>query len=53
MNTHGRQGIQADVAFAATAPALQPVAIGVLVGGIVFLLGGTLLVAFAVRPRRS
>lgn len=52
MNTGAQPGTRADIAFAATAPALQPAAIGVLSGGIVFLLGGALFVALAARPRR-
>jgi hypothetical protein len=52
MNTGARSGVQADVAFAATVPALRPVAIAVLSTGAVLLLGGALLVAFAASPRR-
>jgi hypothetical protein len=52
MNTAAEPGVRADVAVAATAPALGPVAFSVLSGGVVALLGGALLVAFAARPRR-
>jgi len=52
MNAAARPEVRADVTFAATAPALEPVAITVLSTGVVLLFGGALLVAFAARPRR-
>jgi hypothetical protein len=52
MNPRAQHGIQANIAFSATAPALQPAAIAVLATGIVLLLAGTLLIVFAARPRR-
>lgn len=52
MNLGAEPDVEADVTFAATAPALLPVAIGVLSGGVVFLIAGALVVAFAARPRR-
>jgi hypothetical protein len=53
MNAAAQPDVRGDITLAATAPALRPVAIGVLSCGVVALLGGALLVAFAVRPRRS
>lgn len=55
MDAAATPDVTADIAFAATAPSLRPIAIGVLVGGIVaFLAGGALIVIVArARPRRS
>jgi hypothetical protein len=52
MNTRAQPGLRADITFTATAPALRPVAITALSTGVVLLLGGALLIAFAARPRR-
>lgn len=52
MDTSARQEVRADIGFAATAPALRPVAIGVLVGGVVLLLAGAWSVALAACPRQ-
>ncbi len=51
MDSPARPGTRADISFGATAPDLRPIAIAVLSGGIVVLLGGALLMAFAVRRR--
>jgi hypothetical protein len=53
MNADARPDVRADVAVGATAPALLPVAITVLSVGVVFLVGGALLIALAARPRRT
>ncbi|HEX6360345.1 DUF4389 domain-containing protein [Actinophytocola sp.] len=52
MNSDAQQDVRADLAFAATAPALPPVAIVALGTGVVLLLGGAVLIALAARPRR-
>lgn len=49
---NSRQEVRADIGFAATAPALRSVAIGVLVGGVVLLLAGGWSVALAACPRQ-
>ena len=51
MNADGQQGVRADVAVGAAAPALLPVAVVTLSAGLVFLFGGALLIALCVRPR--
>lgn len=53
MNADARPVVRADIAVGATVPALLPVAITSLAVGVVFLVGGAVLVAFAARPRRS
>ena len=52
MNADARPGVRADIAVGATAPALLPVAFTVLAVGVVFLVGGAVLIALAARPRR-
>jgi hypothetical protein len=51
MNLDADRTVRADIDFAATAPALRPVAFGVLGGGIVVLAGGAVLMALTLRPR--
>ena len=52
MKTGAQPDVRVEVTFAATAPALKPVAITALPTGIVLLVGGALLIALAARPRR-
>jgi hypothetical protein len=51
MNASARRGVAADVTFAATAPSLQPIAVGILAGGIGLLVTGSLVIVFAARQR--
>jgi hypothetical protein len=53
MNASARPGVEADVTFAATAPRLQPIAVGILAGGIGVLVAGSLVIVLATRQRRS
>jgi hypothetical protein len=53
MNADGRAGIDVGADLGAKVPALLWVAIGVLIGGAIFLAGGGLLVASAFRSRAS
>ncbi|WP_459723307.1 DUF4389 domain-containing protein [Actinophytocola sp. KF-1] len=52
MDADARPDVRADVAVGATAPALLPIAITALSAGVVFLVGGAVLIALSARPRR-
>ena len=52
MDAGARPDVRADVAVGATAPALLPIAITALSVGVVFLVGGAVLIALSARPRR-
>jgi hypothetical protein len=43
--------VDAEVSFGATAPALRPIAVGVLSTGVVLLVAGAVVLALAVRRR--
>ena len=49
MNAGAEPGVRADIDFGATAPALRPIAISVLGGGAVLLIGGSVLLALMVQ----
>jgi hypothetical protein len=49
MNTSAQPDVRADVAVAATAPNLGAIAAGLLVGGILALLAGTLVIVLSAR----
>jgi len=49
MNADGSQPVSLQVNVAATLPALPWIATGLLIGGIVFLIGGILLIVVPVR----
>lgn len=51
MNADARSDVDAEVSFGATAPALRPIAVGVLSTGVVLLVAGAVVLAFAVRRR--
>jgi hypothetical protein len=53
MNADGRSGIDVAADLGGRMPALPWIAFGVLVAGIVFLVGGALLIAGAIRPARQ
>lgn len=53
MNTNAIPGVRADIDFGATVPALRPIAISVLGGGALLLIGGTGLVVLMVVASRS
>lgn len=53
MNADGQPGIDVRADLGATAPALPWIAVGVLGAGVVFLVGGVLLIAGAVRHVRT
>src|SRR5262245_38542071 len=53
MNADGRAGIQVGADLGAKVPALLWIAIGLLLRGAIFLVGGGLLIASAVRGRTS
>jgi hypothetical protein len=54
MNADGSPGVQADLSAAATFPVLQPIAIGMLVGGgVLFLVGIAMVVAPLVTRKAS
>jgi hypothetical protein len=53
MNADGRPGIEVGADLAARVPALPWIAVGVLVGGALFMAGGVLLIAGAIRGRRA
>ena len=53
MNADGRSGINVGADLGARMPAVLWIAIGFLVAGVVFLAGGALLIAGAIRGRRA
>jgi hypothetical protein len=53
MNADGHPGVGVGADLGATYPALLGVAIGLLVAGVLFLVGGTLLIAGAIRRSRA
>jgi hypothetical protein len=53
MNAEGRPGIDLRADLGARMPALLWIAVGVLAGGAIFMAGGALLIAGAIRGRRS
>jgi hypothetical protein len=53
MNADGRPGIDVGADLGARMPAVLWIAIGFLVGGAVFMAGGVLLIAGAIRGRRA
>ncbi|HEU5474944.1 MAG TPA: DUF4389 domain-containing protein [Actinophytocola sp.] len=53
MNADAGSGVRADLDIGATAPFLGPVAWSLLGVGVAFLVGGSVLVAVTVRPRRE
>ena len=52
LNADATAGVQADVEAGATLPGLQPVWIGMLVGGVVVLVGGAMIITVAARGAR-
>jgi hypothetical protein len=53
MNADGRPGIDMGADLGARMPAVLWIALGVLAAGAVFLVGGVLLIAGAIRARRA
>ena len=53
MNADGRSGIAVGADLGAKVPALLWIAVGLLLGGAIFLVGGGLLIASAVRGRKG
>lgn len=53
MNADGRPGIDMGADLGARMPAVLWIALGVLIAGVVFLAGGGLLIAGAIRARRG
>jgi hypothetical protein len=53
MNANGRRGIDVQADLGARMPAVVWIAIGLLTGGAIFLVGGGLLVVGAIRGRRT
>jgi hypothetical protein len=53
MNADGRPGISVGANLGARIPAVLWIAVGLLVAGAVFLAGGVLLIAGAIRGRRA
>jgi hypothetical protein len=53
MNANGRPGIAVEADLGARVPALPWIALGVLAAGAVFMAGGALLIASAIRGRRA
>jgi hypothetical protein len=51
MNADGRPGVEIEADLAARLPALPWIALGLLVGGVVFMAGGVLLIVGAIRRR--
>ena len=49
MNADGSRPVSLQVNVAATLPALPWIATGLLIGGIIFLIGGILLIAIPLR----
>ena len=49
MNADGSRPVSLQVNVAATLPALPWIATGLLIGGIIFLVGGILLIVIPVR----
>lgn len=52
MNADGRPGVDVGADLGARFPALPWIAVGVLAGGAIFMAGGVLLIAGAIRGRR-
>ena len=53
MNADGRHGIDVGADLGAKLPAVPWIGLGVLIAGAVFLAGGGLLIAGAIRGRRA
>jgi hypothetical protein len=53
MNADGEAGIDVGADLGARAPALPWIALGLLVAGAVFLVGGALVIVGALRHRRT
>ena len=53
MNANGRPGVGAQTDLGARMPAVVWIAIGFVIAGIVFLTGGVMLIAGAIRGRRA
>lgn len=53
MDADGRRGIDVRADLGARMPAVLWIAIGLLIGGAIFLVGGGLLIAGAIRDRRA
>jgi hypothetical protein len=53
MNADGRRGIDVQADLGARMPAVLWIAIGLLAGGAVFLVGGGLLIAGAIRGHHA
>jgi hypothetical protein len=53
MNADGRPGVDIGADLGARTPALPWVALGLLVGGAIFLAGGVLLIVGAIRRRTN
>jgi hypothetical protein len=53
MNADGSPGVQAELGVAATLPVLQPIAIGMLIGGAVLFLAGIAMIVLPLVTRRT
>jgi hypothetical protein len=53
MNADGRPGIDVGADLGARIPAVLWIAVGMLVAGAIFMAGGALLIAGAIRGRRA
>jgi hypothetical protein len=51
MNADGRPGVETEADLGARLSALPWIALGLLVGGVVFMAGGVLLIVGAIRRR--
>jgi hypothetical protein len=53
MNANGRAGVGVSADLGARMPSVVWIALGLLLAGVVFLAGGGMLIASAVRARRE